>query len=34
LDNATVIRLPDSKDVNDIYLDEGPEGLRKRAGLE
>lgn len=33
LDGATVIRMPDRMDVSDVYQAEGPDGLRKRAGL-
>ena len=30
---AVVIHLPDGEDVNSVYLKEGPQWLRKRAGL-
>ncbi len=33
LDGVTVIQMPDGADVNTVYLAEGPDGLRKRAGL-
>lgn len=33
LDNAIVVNLGDGLDVNDLYVLEGLEGLRKRAGL-
>lgn len=33
IEQAIVITMPDSMDVNDIVLAEGPDGLRKRAGL-
>lgn len=33
LDGATVIHMPHGTDVNQVYLDEGPNGLRKRAGI-
>lgn len=33
LDQAQVIHMPDGTDVTDVYLTEGAEGIRKRAGL-
>lgn len=33
LDNARIIPMPDGQDVNETYLNEGPEGLRERCGL-
>lgn len=33
LDGVTVVQMPESRDVNQVFLDEGAEGLRKRAGL-
>lgn len=33
LDGVTVIQMPEGMDVNAVYVAEGPEGLRKRAGL-
>lgn len=33
LETVTVVQMPPDMDVNSIYLAEGPEGLRKRAGL-
>jgi hypothetical protein len=33
IDGCTVIGMPHGTDVNTIYLSEGAEGLRKRAGL-
>lgn len=33
IDGVTVIQMPNSMDVNSVYLSEGAEGLRKRAGL-
>lgn len=33
VDAAVVVHLPDGMDVNDCYLAEGAEGLRRRAGL-
>ena len=33
IDGATVIHMPDNMDVNDLYLSEGREGIRKRLGL-
>jgi hypothetical protein len=33
IDGTTVIQMPHGTDVNSIYLSEGAEGLRKRAGL-
>lgn len=32
-DNATVVHLPDGSDVNDFYLSDGPDAIRRRAGL-
>jgi DNA primase len=34
LSQATVVLCPDGTDVNSLYLSEGAEGIRKRAGLE
>lgn len=34
LDNAVILAMPDGMDVNQMYVLEGPEALRKRAGLE
>lgn len=31
--NATVVHLPDGSDVNDFYLSDGPDAIRRRAGL-
>lgn len=33
LDNVFPVFMPEGQDVNDIYLAEGAEGLRKRAGV-
>ena len=33
VDTAVVITMPESMDVNDVYLSEGSEGLCKRMGL-
>jgi DNA primase len=33
IDVAVVIHMPDGCDVNDVVLNEGAEGLRKRVGL-
>lgn len=33
LDGVTVIHMPHGTDVNQVFLDEGPNGLRKRAGI-
>lgn len=33
ISGATVIHMPDNMDVNDLYLSEGREGIRKRLGL-
>lgn len=33
VDGAATVQLPDGLDVNDVYLAEGPDGLRKRMGL-
>jgi DNA primase len=33
VDTAVVIAMPDSMDVNDVYLSEGSDGLCKRMGL-
>ena len=33
VDGCTVVHLPEGMDVNDCYLTEGAEGLRRRAGL-
>lgn len=29
---ATVVVMPDGMDVNDVYMSEGPDGVRKRLG--
>lgn len=33
IDGTTIVTMPHGTDVNTIYLSEGAEGLRKRAGL-
>mgnify|MGYP006267635059 CR=1 FL=1 len=33
LENAVVVSMPDGMDVNEVFLKEGPESIRKRAGL-
>ena len=33
LDNVFPVFMPEGQDVNDVYLAEGAEGLRKRAGV-
>ena len=33
IDVAIVVSMPEGKDVNDIVMAEGPEGLRERIGL-
>lgn len=33
LDNVFPVFMPEGQDVNDVYLSEGAEGLRKRAGV-
>lgn len=33
VDGAAIVHMPDGMDVNDLYLAEGVEGLRKRMGL-
>lgn len=33
VDNALVVHLPEGMDVNDCYLAEGPDALKRRAGL-
>jgi len=33
LDNVFPVFMPEGCDVNDVYLNEGTEGLRKRAGV-
>ena len=33
LDNAVVVSMPDGMDVNDVYLSEGADVIRKRAGV-
>lgn len=33
LDGVTVIHMPEGMDVNSVYEVEGPEGLKRRAGL-
>lgn len=34
LQSAQVLHMPDGMDVTDVYLTEGAEGLRRRAGLD
>jgi DNA primase len=33
LDNVVPVFMPEGQDVNDVYLAEGADGLRKRAGV-
>jgi len=33
LDNVFPVFMPEGSDVNDVYLNEGADGLRKRAGV-
>lgn len=33
IDGATVIHCPEGSDVNDLFIHEGAEGIRKRVGL-
>jgi DNA primase len=33
LDNVFPVFMPDNQDVNDVFLAEGAEGLRKRVGV-
>jgi len=33
IDVAVVVTMPEGKDVNDIVMEEGPDGLRERIGL-
>jgi DNA primase len=33
LDNVFPVFMPEGQDVNDVYLTEGADGLRKRAGI-
>lgn len=33
VDGAVIVHLPDGQDVNELYLSEGAEGVRKRVGL-
>lgn len=33
IDRAVVIHMPEGSDVNDVYLQEGPEGLTGRMGI-
>lgn len=33
VDGAVIVHLPDGMDVNELYLDEGAAGVRKRIGL-
>ena len=33
LDNVFPVFMPEGQDVNDVYLQEGAEGLRKRVGI-
>ena len=34
IDMTVVIQMPEGQDVNSLYLSDGADGLRKRAGLE
>jgi DNA primase len=33
LENAVVVSMPDGMDVNEVFLSEGPDAIRKRAGV-
>lgn len=33
LDNVVAVFMPDGQDVNDVFMAEGADGLRKRAGV-
>jgi DNA primase len=33
IDVAVVVSMPDGMDVNEVYLNEGPDGIRGRAGV-
>lgn len=33
LDNVVAVFMPDGQDVNDVFMSEGADGLRKRAGV-
>jgi hypothetical protein len=33
IDVAIVVSMPDSMDVNDVFLNEGSDGVRKRIGV-
>lgn len=33
IDVATVVSMPDGMDVNEVFLSEGSDGIRRRAGL-
>lgn len=33
IDVAMVVSMPDGMDVNEVFLSEGPDGIRKRVGL-
>lgn len=33
IQSAVIVPMPDGMDVNDVYLSEGAEGVRRRAGL-
>lgn len=33
IDRAVVVSMPDGMDVTDVYMAEGPDGIRKRVGL-
>jgi len=33
IDVAVVVSMPDGLDVNEVFLNEGAEGIRKRVGL-
>jgi DNA primase len=33
LDNVFPVFMPDNQDVNDVFLTEGADGLRRRVGI-
>lgn len=33
IDVAVIVAMPDGMDVNEVYLNEGPDGIRGRAGV-
>lgn len=33
IDGSIIIHLPEGRDVNDLYMEEGAEGIKKRLGL-